>query len=73
MKKRLQVNHLQKTRKVSKELRNKDIKKLPLHLKQNGHQSNGLKVFFMVNAIHVMNMVTKIWNADFMQGEIMKD
>jgi hypothetical protein len=29
--------------------------------------------FFMVIVTHVMNMVTKLWNADFMQGEIMKD
>jgi hypothetical protein len=24
----------------------------------------------MVNVIHVMNMVTKIWNVDLMQGEM---
>jgi chromosome segregation ATPase len=49
-----------------------------LHLKeerhlQDGHQSKGMKMFFMVTVTHVMNMVTKLWNADFMQGEIMKD
>jgi hypothetical protein len=61
-----------KTRKVSKELSKKDIKKLPLHLKENGHQSKGMKVFFMVNVIHVMNMVTKLWNVDLMKGDIKK-
>jgi hypothetical protein len=40
---------------------------------RDGHQSKGMKVFFMVNVIHVMNMVTKLWNADLMQGEIMED
>ena len=29
-------------------------------------------MFFMVTVTHVMNMVTNIWNADIMQGEIMK-
>jgi hypothetical protein len=73
MKKRLQVNHLQNTRKVSKELSKKDIKKLPLHLKENGHQSKGMKVFFMVNVIHVMNMVTNIWNVDLIKRDIIED
>ena len=72
MTKRLQVYH-PKVRKVSKELSKKDIKKLPLHLKENGHQRKGMKVFFMVNIIHVMNMVTKIWNVYLMQGEMKED
>jgi hypothetical protein len=29
-----------------------------------------MKVFFMVNVIHVINMVTKLWSADLMQGEM---
>ena len=70
----LQVNHLHKARKQSKE----DIKKTYLHLKeerhlQDGHQSKGMKIFFMANVTHVMNMVTKIWNADIMQGNIVRD
>jgi hypothetical protein len=72
MRKRLQFNHLQKTRIVSKELSNKYIKKLPLHLKENGHQSKGMKVFFMANVIHVMNMVTDIRNIDIMKGDIIE-
>ena len=73
----LQVNHLHKGRKLSKE-RKEDIKKPCLHLKeerrlQDGHQSKGMKMFFMVTVTHVMNMVTKIWSAYCMQGEIMKD
>jgi hypothetical protein len=36
-------------------------------------QRKGMKMFFMVTVTHVMNMVTKIWSADCMQGEIMKD
>jgi hypothetical protein len=58
---------------MSKEKRKEDIKKPSLHLKRDGHQSKGMKVFFMVNFIHVMNMVTNIWNVDIMQGEIMED
>jgi hypothetical protein len=61
-----------KARKLSKEQRKDDFKKPYLHLKENGHQSKGMKVFFMVNIIHVMNMVTKLWNVDIMQGEIME-
>ena len=72
----LQVNHLHKARKVSKEQSKKDIKKPSLHLKekrhlQDGYQRKGMKNKFMVNVTHVMNMVTKIWNPDFMQGETM--
>jgi hypothetical protein len=74
----LQVNHLHKARKVSKEKRKEDIKKPYLHLKeerhlQDGHQRKGMKMFFMVNVTHVINLVTKIWNADIMQGKIVKD
>ena len=77
----LQVNHLHKARKVSKEQSKEDIKKPSLHLKENseerhlqdGHQRKGMKMFFMVNVTHVMNMVTKLWNVDLMQGEIMED
>jgi hypothetical protein len=32
-----------------------------------------MKVFFMVNVIHVMKMVTKIWNVDPMKGYIIED
>jgi len=68
----LQVNYLHKGRKVSKEQRNKYIKNPSLHLKEYGHQSNAMKLFFMVNVIHVMNMVRKLWNEDLMQREIME-
>jgi hypothetical protein len=76
----LQVNHLHKGRKISKEQSKEDIKKPSLHLKANseerhleyGHQNKGIKMFFMVIITHVMNMVTKLWNADIMQEEIMK-
>jgi hypothetical protein len=73
MKIMLQVNHLHKTRKVSKEQSKEDIKKPSLLLKEDGHQSKGMKLFFMVNVIDVMNMVTNLWNVDLMQGEIMED
>ena len=69
----LQVNHLHKENKISKEQRKEYIKKPSLHLKRDGHQSKGMKVFFMVNVIHVMNMVTEIWNVYIMQREIMED
>jgi hypothetical protein len=69
----LKINHLHKENKISKEQTKEDIKKPSLHLKEDGHQSKGMKVFFMVNVIHVMNMVTKLWNADLMQGEIIED
>ena len=74
----LQVNHPYKARKLSKEQRKEDMKKTYLHLKeerhlQDGHQRKGMKMFFMVNVTHVMNMVTKIWNVDIMQGKIVKD
>jgi hypothetical protein len=74
----LQVNHLHKTRKVSKEQSKEDIKKPSLPLKEEKHlqvvhQSKGMEIFFMVTITHVMYMITKLWNADCMQGEIMKD
>ena len=72
----LQVNNLHKARKVSREQSKEDIKKPYLHLKeerhlQYGHQSKGMKMFFMVNVTHVMNMVTKLWIVGIMQGKIM--
>jgi hypothetical protein len=74
----LQFNHLHKAKKVSKQQSKEDIKKPSLHLKENsrhlqdGHQRKGMKMFFMVNVTHVMNIVTKIWNVDIMQGNIVK-
>jgi hypothetical protein len=67
MNKRLQVNY-PKARKVSKEPSKEDIKKLSL-----GHQSKGMKVFFMGIVIHVMDMATKLLNVDLMKGHIMED
>ena len=64
----LQRNHIHKARKISKEQSKEDITKLSL-----GHQSKGMKVFFMGIVIHVMNMVTKILNVDLMKGDIMGD
>jgi hypothetical protein len=32
-----------------------------------------MKMFFMVTASHVMNMVTKLWIADIMQGKMLED
>jgi hypothetical protein len=32
-----------------------------------------MKMFFMVTASHVMNMVTKIWVADIMKGIFLED
>ena len=63
-----QSNHLHKAKTISKEQSKEDIKKLYL-----GHQSKGMKVFFMGIAIHVMDMVTKILNVDLMKGDIMED
>jgi hypothetical protein len=37
-----------------------------------GHQSKGMKVFFMGIVIHVMDMVTKILNVDIMKEDIME-
>jgi hypothetical protein len=64
----LQRNHLHKANKISKEQSKEDIKKLFL-----GHQSKGMKVFFMGIVIHVMDMVTKLLNVDLMKGYIMED
>jgi hypothetical protein len=64
----LQSNHLHKEKKISKEQREEDIKKLFL-----GHQSKGMKLFFMGIVIHVMDMVTNILNVDLMKGDIMED
>ena len=76
----LQVKHLQKSRKDSEEQSKEDIKKPSLHLKENskerhlqgGHQSKGMKMFSMVINSHVMNMVTKIWITDIMQGKMLE-
>jgi hypothetical protein len=64
----LQRNHLHKAKKISKVQSKEDIKKILL-----GHQSKGMKVFFMGIVIHVMDMVTKILNVDLMKGDIMED
>jgi hypothetical protein len=56
----LQSNHLHKANKISKEQSKEDIKKLFL-----GHQSKGMKVFFMGIVIHVMDMVTKLLNCRY--------
>jgi hypothetical protein len=68
MKTMLQINHLHKEKKNSKEQSKEDIKNLSL-----GHQSKGLKVFFMGIVIHVVNMVTNILNVELMKGDIMED
>jgi hypothetical protein len=77
----LQVKHLHKARKLSEEQSKEDIKKPSLHLKENseerhlqgGHQGKGMKMFFMVTASYVMNMVTKLWIVDIMQGKMLED
>jgi hypothetical protein len=58
----LQSNHLHKERKISKKQSKEDMKKLSL-----GHQRKGMKVFFMENFIHVMDMVTKLLNVYLMK------
>jgi ribosomal protein L9 len=77
----LQFKNLHKARKPSEEHSKEDIKNSSLHLKENleerhlqgGHQNKGMKIFFMVTASHVMNMVTKICIADIMQGNMLED
>jgi hypothetical protein len=59
----LQSNHLHKAKKISKE----QSKNLFL-----GHESKGMKVFFMDIVIHVMDIVTKLLNVDLMKGDIME-
>jgi hypothetical protein len=63
----LQINHLHKENKISKEQSKEDIKKLSL-----GHQSKGMKVIFMGIFIHVIDMVTNIVNVDLLKGDIME-
>jgi hypothetical protein len=31
-----------------------------------------MKIFFMVTASHIMNMVTKLWISDIIQGEMLE-
>jgi hypothetical protein len=64
----LQINHLHKANKISKEQSKEDIKNLYL-----GHQRKGMKVFFMGIVIHVVNMVTNLLNVNVMKGDIMED
>jgi hypothetical protein len=64
----LQRNHIHKAKKISKEQSKEDIKKIFL-----GHQSKGMKVFFMGTVIHVMDMVTRHLNVNLMKGYIMED
>jgi hypothetical protein len=64
----LQSNYLHKAKKISKEQSKEYIKKLSL-----GHQSKGMKVFFVGIVIHAMNMVTNILNVELMKGNIMED
>jgi hypothetical protein len=52
---------------IPKEQSKEKTKKLFL-----GHQSKGMKVFFMGIVIHVMDMVTKLLNLDLMKGYIME-
>jgi hypothetical protein len=63
----LQRKHLHKENRVSKIQSKEDIKKPFL-----GHQSKGMKVFFMGIVIHVMDMVTNLLNVDLMKGDIME-
>jgi hypothetical protein len=60
----LQRNHLHKAKKISKVQRKKPFL---------GHQSKGMKLFFMGIVIHVMDMVTKFLNVDIIKGDIMED
>jgi hypothetical protein len=64
----LQKNHLHKAKKISKEQSKEEIKKTIL-----GHQSKGMKVFFMGIFIHVMDMFTNILNVDLIKEYIMED
>jgi hypothetical protein len=64
----LQRNHLHKAKRISKIQSKEDIKNPFL-----GHQSKGMKVFFMGIVIHVMDMVTNLLNVDLMKGDIMED
>ena len=61
----LQINHLHKANKISKEQSKEDIKKLFL-----GHQCKGMEVYLMGIVIHVMDMVTKLLNVDLMEEYI---
>jgi hypothetical protein len=63
----LKNNHLHKAKKISKEQSKEDIKKVFL-----GHQSKGMKVFFMGIVIHVMDMVTNLLSVYLMKGDIME-
>ena len=63
----LQRNHLHKAKKISKVQSKEDIKKPFL-----GHQSKGMKVFFMGIVINVMDMVKKLLNVNIMKGDIME-
>jgi hypothetical protein len=65
---KLQNNHLHKANKISKEQSKEEIKNTFL-----GHQSKGMKVFFMGIVIHVIDMVTKLLNVDLMKEDVMED
>ena len=60
----LQRNHLHKAKKISKVQSKKPFL---------GHQSKGMKVFFMGIVIHLIDMVKMILNVDIMKGDIMED
>ena len=64
----LQINHIHKAKKISKEQSKEDIKKPFL-----GHQRKGMKVFFMGIVIYVMVIVTKLLNVHIMKEDIMED
>jgi hypothetical protein len=38
-----------------------------------GHQSKGIKIFFMDIVIHVVNMVKNLLNIELIKGDIMED
>ena len=59
-----QSNHLHKEKTISKE----QSKNLFL-----GHQSKGMKLFFMGIVIHVKDMITKLLNVDLLKEDIMED
>jgi hypothetical protein len=63
-----QDNHLHKAKKISNEQSKEDIKKPLL-----GHQSKGMKVFFMGIIIHVMDIVTSLLSVDLMKEDIMEE
>jgi hypothetical protein len=76
----MKLKHLHKENKSSEDQSKEDTKKPYLHLKANSedehlqgcYKGTSMKMFSMFFVSHVMNMVTRHWIEEIMQGKMLE-